>query len=63
MDEPDVVTAEEIIETLGPEIYERMLSFRSHHESDGRVYWTRDEAERILGLIALEDGRRFDDEP
>jgi hypothetical protein len=52
----DVITASEIIREHGRAYYDRMLEFRlRHHDQRGRPYWTLEEAERIFGLIEIEE--------
>jgi hypothetical protein len=58
MDEPGIITAEEIEREHGREILDRMLAYGWHHTDDwGQPYWTHEEAERIFGLMEMEDGR------
>jgi hypothetical protein len=59
MDESDIITAADIIREHGRETLDRMLAYRFHHTySKGRPFWTAEEAERIFGLIEIEERGR-----
>jgi hypothetical protein len=63
MDEPTVVSAQDIISEFGRDVYELMPSYRLHHLDDrSRPFWTSDVAASLLELIEpelrdVDDGR------
>jgi hypothetical protein len=64
MDEPDTITATDILREHGRVMLDRMLSYRlHHHDSRGRPYWAEDVAAAILGHVEIEDRRRHGDIP
>jgi hypothetical protein len=57
------ITTTEIIKRFGRAVYDRMLSYKWHYTDDrGNAFWTEEDVERMLGLIAREDRERRQDE-
>jgi hypothetical protein len=55
----DLITAREIIESLGWTMYQKLLAHNRHHSGpDRKPVWTLEEAESLLGIIEFEERRR-----
>jgi hypothetical protein len=52
---PDLVTWSDAVRDLGREGASMAPGYRFHHTDDrGKPYWTREEYERVLGLLEIE---------
>jgi hypothetical protein len=52
----EIITEADILSEHGQEMLDRMLDYGfDHTDLNGRPCWTAEEAERIFGLIEIED--------
>ncbi len=58
-DPREPITADEVIRDCGREYYLAALAYgRHHHDETGEPYWTADEWDTVVGLLAIEGEAR-----